>query len=66
MPEILTLDDLAAFLKMTRGQVYTMTRKRSQLRQEHPLPVLRINGNLRFRKADVEQWLEKLAEVRCD
>ena len=66
MPEILTLDDLAAFLKMTRGQVYTMTRRRSQLRQEHPLPVLRINGNLRFRKADVEQWLEKLAGVRCD
>ena len=66
MPEILTLDDLAAFLKMTRGQCYTLTRKRSQLRQEHPLPVLRINGNLRFRKADVEAWLEKLAEAAYD
>ena len=59
--EILTLDEVAGLLKMTRNQVYTMTRTRSQERMDVPLPVLRINGNLRFRRADVEAWIEKLA-----
>jgi excisionase family DNA binding protein len=60
--EILTVADLAAMLKMSKGQVYEMTstRTRSVNMREHPLPVLRINGNVRFRKADVEDWLEKL------
>ncbi len=62
MGEILTIDELAALLKMSRSQVYTMTRKRSQARMLHPLPVLRLNGNIRFRKSDVERWLEKLAQ----
>jgi hypothetical protein len=26
------------------------------------VPVVRINGNLRFRKSDVEMWLENLAK----
>lgn len=62
--EILTLDDVAAWLKMTRGQVYTLTRKRSQARMDVPFPVLKINGNLRFRRADVETWLEKIAQLQ--
>ena len=64
MSEILTIDEVAAWLKMTRGQVYTMTRKRSQSRMEVPFPVLRINGNLRFRKSAVEDWLEKIAQLQ--
>jgi predicted DNA-binding transcriptional regulator AlpA len=60
--EILTLDDVAKLLKMTRNQVYTMTRTRSQERMDVPLPVLRINGNLRFRRNDVEVWVETLAK----
>jgi len=52
MTEILTVDDLAAMLKMSRGQIYEMTRARTRTgsMREHPLPVLRINGNVRFRK----------------
>jgi hypothetical protein len=30
--------------------------------KDHPLPVLKINGNLRFRKADVDSWIAQLAE----
>jgi len=59
--EILTIDEVAALLKMKRNQIYTMTRKRAQENMEVPLPVLRINGNLRFRKSDVESWLQQLA-----
>jgi predicted DNA-binding transcriptional regulator AlpA len=39
-----------------------MTRARSQERMDVPLPVLRINGNLRFRKSDIEAWVAKIAE----
>jgi predicted DNA-binding transcriptional regulator AlpA len=61
MTEILTIDDLAALLKMTRGQVYTLTRSRSRARMDNPIPILRINGNVRFRRGDVEVWLQRIA-----
>jgi len=60
--EILTIQELASLLKMSRSQVYDLTRRRAQLRNEIPLPVLRINSNLRFRKSDVDAWLERLAD----
>jgi len=61
MSEILTIDELAAILKMTRSQVYSLTRARAKARLSHPLPVLRINGNVRFRRSDIERWLERVA-----
>ena len=64
MGEILTINELAALLKMTKRQIYTMceTRTRQGTMKDHPLPVLKINGNLRFRKADVDSWLLNLAK----
>ena len=62
--QILTIDELAEFLKMTRRQIYNLTRARGQARMDDPLPVLRINGNVRFRKCDVEAWLARLAGER--
>ena len=63
--EILTVDELASVLKMTKRQVYEMTstRTRTGAMKINPLPVVRINGNLRFRRVDVEEWLAKLAEA---
>lgn len=62
--QIMTIDELAAFLKMTRRQVYNLTRARGQARMDDPLPILKINGNVRFRKCDVEKWLARLAGER--
>ena len=63
--QILTIDELAAFLKLTRRSVYNMTRARGQARmQPNPLPILKINGNVRFRKSDIEAWLARLAGER--
>jgi excisionase family DNA binding protein len=61
--EILTVDELATLLKMSKRQVYEMTstRTRTGTMKKNPLPVVRINGNLRFRKVDVEAWLATLA-----
>jgi excisionase family DNA binding protein len=60
--EILTVAELAAMLKMNKRQVYEMTKRRTRTgsMRENPIPVLKINGNVRFRKSDIEDWIEKL------
>ncbi|SPF31609.1 hypothetical protein SBA1_100065 [Candidatus Sulfotelmatobacter kueseliae] len=65
MCEILTVDELAALLKMTRRQIYSMTEQRTRNgnMRDHPLPVLRINGNLRFSRQAVTEWLQKLEKA---
>jgi len=63
MTEILTIEELAALLKLKKSQVQTMCRARSRARMEHPIPVLKINGNIRFRRSDIEAWLEKIAKA---
>jgi excisionase family DNA binding protein len=62
MTEILTVAELAAMLKMNKRQVYEMTkeRTRSGAMRDNPIPFLKINGNVRFRKSDIEDWIEKL------
>ena len=62
--EILTVDEVAALLKMSKRQIYTMceTRTRTGSMKDHPLPVLKINGNVRFNKEAVNEWLAKLEE----
>lgn len=59
--DILTLDQVAEILQLKRSAVYELTRERSQARQDHPIPFIRIAGHLRFRRADIEGWLERLA-----
>lgn len=62
MTEILTIDELATWLKMPRGSVYSQTRTRHRARYgDRALPFFKINGSIRFRKSDVEAWLERLA-----
>jgi excisionase family DNA binding protein len=60
MPEIMTIEQLASYLQMTRRQIYELTSKRGQ-NAAHPLPVFKINGNIRFRRPDVEAWIAALA-----
>jgi predicted DNA-binding transcriptional regulator AlpA len=64
--EILTVDELAALLKMSKKQIYTMceTRTRIGAMKNYPLPVMKINGNLRFRKASIDEWLARLLDSK--
>ena len=66
MGEILTIDELAVLLRMSKRQIYTMTETRtsSGVMKANPLPVLKINGNLRFRRAAIDVWLLKLEEQK--
>jgi predicted DNA-binding transcriptional regulator AlpA len=65
--EILTITELAALLKMSKKQIYTMceTRTRNGAMKDHPLPVLKTNGNVRFLRKNVDSWLVKLAEGKA-
>jgi excisionase family DNA binding protein len=66
MTDLLTVDELAVMLKMSKRQVYEMTteRTRSGAMREHPIPFIKINSNVRFRRSDIEVWLEQLAATK--
>jgi predicted DNA-binding transcriptional regulator AlpA len=62
---ILTIKDVAKLLKMKPTQVYTLTRRRSQVRMGgDAIPFFKINGNIRFSANSVSQWLAKLSGVK--
>ena len=60
--EILTVAEVAAWLKVSKRTVSELMteRMRNGDVRENPLPVLRIGRSVRFRKSDVETWIEKL------
>jgi predicted DNA-binding transcriptional regulator AlpA len=59
---ILTIAEAAEFLKMKPSQLYSMTRARGTARMEKPIPVIRLNGSLRFAQESLVQWLQMLEE----
>jgi excisionase family DNA binding protein len=61
--EILTVSEVAAWLRLSKSQIYEMTnpRTRSGDLREDPIPVLRMGTAVRFRRKAVEDWIEKLA-----
>lgn len=61
--EILTVEDLAKWLKVSKRSVYEMTASRGQQRHENPVPILRLPVGLRFRRSDIEAWLNRCADA---
>lgn len=49
--EILTLPEVAQLLKVAEKTVYTMAQKRE-------LPAFKVRGQWRFKRADIDQWIE--------
>lgn len=50
MSELLTADEVAAALKVTKKTIY-------QLKYERKIPYIQVGGILRFRKEDIDKWL---------
>ena len=48
--------DVAEYLDIPLSSVYKMTGPKSALR----IPLVRIKGKVRFRKGDIDQWLDLL------
>ena len=58
--EILTPEEVAAFLRVPKSWVYEKTRER----QRNPLPVFKIGRYLRFDRAAVIAWLQSTQPAR--
>src|SRR6476660_5354753 len=55
--EVWAVAEVANHLKLSRRQVWELTRRRGQLRSDHPIPFVCIHRkNLRFCKCDVQHW----------
>ena len=50
--EILTLPDVAQLLKVAEKTVYTMA-------QKSQLPAFKVRGQWRFKRNDIDQWIEQ-------
>lgn len=55
MCELLTIEELAATLKVKKSWIYGQTRRRAEDR----IPQVRVGKYLRFKIDDVTAWLEK-------
>lgn len=54
--------EVAAYLGIPEMSVYKMTGARSRNR----IPHLKLGGRLRFRKVDIDRWLDLLAVSNLD
>jgi hypothetical protein len=56
--DLLTPDELASRLKVSKNWISEQTRARGQTRRGKPLPFVRCGKFLRFIWPDVVQWLQ--------
>ncbi len=61
--ELLTLEELADRLKISKTTAYGLTRKRAKIRSQHPLPCIKLGKELRFVWSQVVAWLSQLEEA---
>lgn len=51
-----SIEDVATYLRVPVNSVYKMTAKTARTR----IPHVKLGGRLRFRKADIDRWLDLL------
>ena len=56
MDALMTLDEVAAFLRLSKDTVYRMA-------QSGRIPASKVGTQWRFRRSDVEAWLEQNKNV---
>lgn len=56
MDEIVTLQELSEYLKIAEKTLYSYA-------QKGLVPGIKIGSSWRFRKADIEKWLEKQRKI---
>ena len=57
--EILTLPEVAQLLKVAEKTVYTMA-------QKGELPAFKVRGQWRFRRTDIDAWIQEQTTSRRD
>jgi helix-turn-helix protein len=61
-PQIMTVQDVAAFLKIPPSSVYERTRFRGGQKSASVIPHRRVGKYLRFLSSEVEAWLIALPQ----
>lgn len=56
--EILTLREIAQLLKVAEKTVYTMAQKKE-------LPAFKVRGQWRFRRGDIDRWIDQQTEKKA-
>jgi excisionase family DNA binding protein len=57
--EILTLPEVAQLLKVAEKTVYTMA-------QKSQLPAFKVRGQWRFKRVDIDRWIEQQKKASRD
>jgi len=60
MEPLLTMEEAGKLLKLSKAQLYELTRSRSRCRQSVPLPVVRIGKRKMFRASSLNEWIAQL------
>lgn len=55
--DLLTPEQLAARLQVSKSWIFEQTRERAKVRNKNPLPVIRMGKYLRFSWSAISQWL---------
>lgn len=60
---MLDVNDLAALLKISVGQVRELSRTRTRLNSQHPLPSIRFSRKVvRFERSAIEKWIAEVSQ----
>jgi excisionase family DNA binding protein len=57
--DILTIREVAEYLKVTEKTVYGLAQKRK-------IPCFKVGGQWRFRREDLDDWIKRLQEDQID
>jgi hypothetical protein len=56
--DLLTPEELASRLKVSKSWVFEQTRNRTKVRNARPLPCIRLGKYIRFSWVAVSEWLQ--------
>ena len=56
LAELMTIDDLAAYLKVSRRTIYEWLK-------HNKIPAVKLVGQWRFRKEEIDSWMEQQAHA---
>jgi len=56
MTELMTIDDLAAYLKVSRRTIYEWLK-------QNKIPALKLVGQWRFKRDKIDAWMEQHAQA---
>jgi hypothetical protein len=60
---VINIQQLADLLAISKRSAYELTRTKVRDRMKHPVPMLKINGNTRFIREQVLEWVKQLQEA---